>query len=108
MKQGDRPDVKRMLEGVIGCKWSLSVLAMVQDGVNRPGRMTRAQDGLTTKVLNERLTKLTRFGVLERIAYPEIPPRVEYRLTDFGHAFCGIVDEAERLQRRWEQGEFDG
>jgi len=47
--------VAGMVESIIGCKWSLSVLQMVQQGINRPGAMERAINGLTTKVLNERL-----------------------------------------------------
>lgn len=90
--------VSRMVEDVIGCKWSLSVLAQVRQGVNRPGAMEHAVEGLTAKVLNERLRKLTRYGVLEKTAYPEIPPRVEYRLTSFGDRFVAILDQIADLQ----------
>jgi len=48
---------------------------MVQQGINRPGAMERAIDGLTTKVLNERLKKLVNYGILQRYGYPEIPSR---------------------------------
>ena len=50
----------------------------IRGGVTRPGQLVRTAEGLTTKVLNERLSKLVRYGVLEKISYPEIPPRVEY------------------------------
>lgn len=95
-----RPGVGRMVEEVVGCKWSMAVLEAVRDGVNRPGAIERRHDGLTTKVLNERLRKLVRFGVLERVAFPEVPPRVEYRLTGFGRRFVKILD----LIRELEQG----
>ena len=55
-------------------------------------------DGLTTKVLNERLRKLVRFGVVTRTAYPEIPPRVEYRLSPFGRRFSRLLDDVDELQ----------
>jgi DNA-binding HxlR family transcriptional regulator len=87
-----------MVEDVIGCKWSMHVLLLVEDGVRRPGAMERAVEGLTAKVLNERLTKLTRFGILRRISYPEVPPHVEYELTEFGRRFSGIIAEIKRLQ----------
>lgn len=83
----------------MGCKWSLAVLGMVRQGVRRPGAMEHAIPGLSKKVLNERLRKLVRFGVLEREAYPEVPPRVEYHLTPFGEKFAGLMDGVERLQR---------
>lgn len=92
------PTVARMVEDVVGCKWSLSVIHLVRSGVSRPGAMGRSVPGLTTKVLNERLRKLVRYGIVERIAYPEVPPRVEYRLTAFGERFGRILDRIEELQ----------
>jgi len=90
-----------MVESIIGCKWSLSVLQMVQQGINRPGAMERAINGLTTKVLNERLRKLVNYGILQR--YPEIP-RVEYKLTAFGEKFVHILNEIEKLNQEIEHG----
>jgi DNA-binding HxlR family transcriptional regulator len=94
----DAPSVARMVEDVVGCKWSLHVLALVERGVRRPGAMERAVEGLSAKVLNERLVKLTRFGILRRTSFPEVPPRVEYELTDFGRRFSRILAEIQRLQ----------
>ncbi|MBL8516069.1 MAG: helix-turn-helix transcriptional regulator [Betaproteobacteria bacterium] len=89
-----------MLESIIGCKWSLTVLSLVRQGVRRPGEMEHAIDGLSAKVLNERLVKLMRFGVLAKETFPEIPPRVEYRLTPFGEEFVKLVDEVDALQAK--------
>ena len=91
--------VARMLEDIIGCKWSLTVIDLVRRGVRRPGAMEHAIDGLTAKVLNERLRKLVKFGILSKTAFPESPPRVEYQLTEFGNGFSAILDQVERLQR---------
>ena len=60
-----QPSINEIVEDVIGCKWTLHVLARVRAGVRRPGQLVRTADGLTTKVLNERLAKLVRYGVLE-------------------------------------------
>lgn len=92
--------VKRMVEDVVGCKWSLSVIGLVREGICRPGEMCRAVDGLTTKVLNERLNKLVRYGILEKQTYPEIPPRVEYNLTPFGDEFQAILNAIHALETR--------
>lgn len=97
-------DVAAMVESIVGCKWSMHVLAQVRAGVNRPGAMVRSTRGLTTKVLNERLRKMVRFGILERKVYPEVPPRVEYVFTRFGERFLRIVDEVERVQRELDGG----
>ena len=88
----------RMLETIYGCKWSLTVYQLLANGINRPGEMVRNVDGLTTKVLNACLRKNTQFGILERIAYNELPPRVEYRVTEFGAKFMRILDELDKLQ----------
>ena len=93
------PNVSRMVEDIVGCKWSLAVLGAVRGGVCRPGAMEHAIDGLSKKVLNERLVKLVRFGILDKHAYAEMPPRVEYRLTAFGDRFCGLLDGIDALQR---------
>lgn len=83
----------------MGCKWSLTVLGLVRSGVNRPGAMEHAVPGLSAKVLNERLRKLQRFGILAKTSYAEVPPRVEYALTPFGAKFVDVLDGIERLER---------
>lgn len=95
-----RPGVgaARMVEDIVGCKWSLTVLGLVSGGVSRPGAMQRRVPGLTAKVLNERLRKLLRFGIIERHVFAEVPPRVEYTLTDFGRRFDGVLREIAKLE----------
>lgn len=87
-----------MVESIVGCKWSMHVLAQIRGGVHRPGALARSTDGLTPKVLNERLSKMLRFGILDKLVYPEIPPRVEYVFTPFGDRFLEILDGIERLK----------
>ena len=60
--------------------------------------MVKSVEGLTTKVLNECLRKNVEFGILQKNVYPEVPPRVEYAVTDFGKKFMRILDELEKLQ----------
>jgi DNA-binding HxlR family transcriptional regulator len=90
--------VARMVEDMVGCKWSLAVLGAIRSGVKRPGEIERAIPGLSKKVMNERLRKLHRFGVIERRIYAEVPPRVEYRLTRYGSKFSRLLDGIEQLQ----------
>jgi DNA-binding HxlR family transcriptional regulator len=91
--------VSQMVEQVVGCKWSVTVLALVTSGVSRPGAMQRRVRGLTAKVLNERLKKLLRFGIIERQIYAEVPPRVEYRLTTFGKRFNTVIDHITAIEQ---------
>jgi len=92
-----------MVETIFGCKWSLTVYNLLAHGINRPGEMVRCVEGLTKKVLNDCLRKNVEFGILERRAYPEVPPRVEYALTPFGRKFVRVLDDLEKLQK-----EIDG
>lgn len=87
-----------MVEAIYGCKWSLTVYQLLKLGVYRPGKMVKSVEGLTTKVLNDCLRKNVSFGILERIAYAELPPKVEYRLTPFGEKFTRVLENLESLQ----------
>jgi DNA-binding HxlR family transcriptional regulator len=92
-----------MLEYVIGCKWSIRILLLIQQNINRPGAITKSIAGLTTKVLNDCLAKMVSFGILAKTAYPEVPPRVEYQFTDFGRKFILILDAVAQLQQELDQ-----
>ncbi|MEX2469638.1 MAG: helix-turn-helix domain-containing protein [Pseudohongiellaceae bacterium] len=93
----------RKLEDVIGCKWSVSVLLAVAEGVDRPGLLERHIAGISTKVLSERLRKLTAYGLLNKKAYPEVPPRTEYSLTPQGRQVIDIIIRIRELDRELEQ-----
>ena len=86
-----------MVYAIFRCKWSLTVYQLLTNGINRPGEMVRSVDGLTTKVLNDCLRKNIEFGIIERVAFNEVPPRVEYVITPFGEKFICILDELERI-----------
>ena len=85
------------LEDVIGCKWSVSVLLAIEAGINRPGRLERHIDGISAKVLSERLRKLTVYGLLEKHSFAEIPPRTEYTLTVLGKKLVSIIQQIHEL-----------
>ncbi len=97
----------RMVETIIGCKWSLTILELMSRGVRRPGRMVREVDGLTTKVLNDCLRKNLAFGIIEKKIFNESPPRVEYAFTAFGGEFLDVVRAVARLQERIEPRHSD-
>ena len=96
--------VDMLLEDVIGCRWTISVLRAVANGVRRPGALERHIQGISAKVLGDRLKHFTRAGIFERVVFPEIPPRVEYRLSDFGKKFLRLLKEAEKLQAELNRG----
>ncbi len=90
--------VDMLLEDVIGCRWTISVLRAVGSGVTRPGALERHIEGISAKVLSDRLKHFQRAGIFERVVFPEVPPRVEYRLTPFGKKFTNLLKEVEKLQ----------
>ncbi|MFT4763071.1 MAG: DNA-binding HxlR family transcriptional regulator [Oleispira sp.] len=89
----------RMVETIVGCKWSLTVYQLLANGINRPGEMVRSVEGLTTKVLNQCLSRNMEFGILDKRIFDELPPRVEYAVTSFGQKFIKVLDQIESLQQ---------
>ena len=98
MPKLDSGRVDMLLEDVIGCRWTISVLRAVAKGIRRPGALERHIQGISANVLSDRLKNFQRAGIFERVAFPEIPPRVEYRLTTFGKKFTKLLREVEKLQ----------
>ena len=96
---GPSAPLESIIEGCLGCKWTIHVLGQIRKGVNRPGAIERSIPGLTAKVLTERLVKLVDFGLLEKKVFAEVPPRVEYALTAFGSRVADVLDELEKIRR---------
>jgi DNA-binding HxlR family transcriptional regulator len=96
------PDVAEVVESVFGCKWSLRILGLIRSGVCRPGAIERELVGLTPKVRNYYFRRMVSLNILERVVYPEVPPHVEYHLTEFGQQFMPILDAIAVLQRQLE------
>lgn len=88
------------LEQVVGCKWSVSVLEAICLGINRPGALERNIEGISRKVLSERLVKLTEYGLLKKHVFPEIPPRTEYTLTNTGKNLVKIIAMIHKLDQK--------
>lgn len=101
----DSVPVAIMVESVVGCKWSVRILALLAAGSTRPSAIQRACPGLSAKVMNERLSKMSRFGIACRTVHGEKPPvEVEYALTAFGRRFMRIIDEVHQLQDDVDRG----
>ncbi|MFF8188693.1 winged helix-turn-helix transcriptional regulator [Microbacterium sp. NPDC016588] len=89
--RAERPDVfsdgcptRTVLDHVMG-KWGVLVLVGLSDGTQRWGELRRNVTGISEKMLASTLKTLEGDGLVRRTAYPEVPPRVEYALTDLGH-----------------------
>ena len=87
------------LEQVVGCKWSVSVLMAVQSGVTRPGELERHIDGISNKVLSERLRRLCAYGLLDKTKQAGLPARTDYHLTEKGTALTAIIAQIHALDQ---------
>ncbi|MFT4037676.1 MAG: helix-turn-helix domain-containing protein [Thermomicrobiales bacterium] len=78
-----------MLEG----RWKLIILFhLFGSRVLRYSELERAIAGISQKMLTQQLRQLERDGLVKRVVFPEVPPRVEYRLTPWGEALCPALD----------------
>lgn len=96
-----REEAYHRLTDLLRCKWTLAILARLADGPQRPSQLERALDGLTPKVLNDRLTKLMRYGLVCRHTYDETPPRAEYGLTPRGRSFVAMLAQLRSFAEAW-------
>ena len=87
------------LEDVVGCKWSAGVVASIHKGVHRPGELERYIPGISKKILNERLRKLSAYGLIERTEIPEAVKHVEYHLTPTGRKLADVIEQLHALGR---------
>ncbi len=76
---------------VIGGKWKPLILWGLGDNVLRFSELQKALPGVNTKMLTKQLRELEEDGVITRTVYPEVPPRVEYAITDFGRTLIPIL-----------------
>ena len=76
---------------VIGGKWKPLILWALGDNVMRFGELQKGLPGVNAKMLTKQLRELEEDGVITRTVYPEVPPRVEYSITDFGRTLIPIL-----------------
>ena len=74
-------------------KWTLMILYQINDGTIRYGELKRAVSGISEKMLIQELNMLVTNKLVSKKVYPEIPPKVEYRLTELGLKTLPIVDK---------------
>lgn len=78
---------------MIGGKWKGMVLWALKKDVKRNGELKKVIPLISQKMLTQQLRELEEVGIVERIVYPVIPPKVEYKLTKSGQKLIPILEE---------------
>ncbi len=86
---------------IISGKWTLLIIRDLTTGTKRFSELERSLAGISPKTLSERLSSLEREGVLHRRTFAEVPPRVEYSLTEKGQALAQVIDAMRAYGNRW-------
>jgi DNA-binding HxlR family transcriptional regulator len=97
-----KPSPLEMLLSQISGQWTMYILwTLNTNGSLRFGELRRKVDGISTKVLTERLRMLEAIGIVNRDYEPTIPPQVTYELTDRGKELSGALENLCDLASRW-------
>lgn len=81
---------------LIGDKWKVLILRDLRNGTKRFGELKKSVTGISQKVLTANLRNMEENGLLTREVFPEVPPRVEYTLTELGHSMEPILDAMDK------------
>jgi len=85
----------------LGGKWKGLILFHLRDGTRRFNELRRLIPGITQRTLTRQLRELERDRIVERTVYPEIPPKVEYALTDFGKTLIPVLEALHAWGQRY-------
>lgn len=87
---------------VVGGKWKGAILYHLLEKTHRFGELKRAMSTISQHMLTKQLRELERDGIIHREVFPEVPPRVEYSVTETGESLREIVT----LMRKWGKNHF--
>jgi DNA-binding HxlR family transcriptional regulator len=86
---------------ILGKRWTGLLIYALMGGPKRFCELTALVEGLSDRVLSDRLRELETEGIVNRIVYPQIPVRVEYQLTEKGRALQPVVDAIQTWAAQW-------
>jgi DNA-binding HxlR family transcriptional regulator len=99
-ESNSRCPVCRTADVVCG-KWTLLVIRDLAEGCSRFCELERSLEGISPRTLSLRLRALEEEGIVARNTFPEVPPRVEYALTEKGEALVPLIEDMRRYGSRW-------
>jgi DNA-binding HxlR family transcriptional regulator len=86
---------------LIGDRWTPLIVRDLAPGCRRFSELQRSLGGISPKTLSDRLRRLEEAGVVTRACFAEMPPRVEYRLTDKGAALLIVIESMREFGMTW-------
>ncbi len=86
---------------IIGNRWTPLIVRDLAGGCRRFSELERSLGGISPKTLSERLKRMEEAGVVDRHCFAEVPPRVEYSLTDKGHALLPVIESMRAFGTTW-------
>ena len=98
---GDYSCPVRACADLVCSKWTILVLRDLSEGRSRFCELERSLAGISPRTLSLRLRALEEEGIVERRTYPEVPPRVEYQLTEKGNALLPLIEDMRAYGREW-------
>jgi DNA-binding HxlR family transcriptional regulator len=99
-ESNSRCPVCRTADVVCG-KWTLLVIRDLAAGCSRFCELERSLEGISPRTLSLRLRALEEEGIVARNTFPEVPPRVEYELTEKGRALVPLIEDMRSYGTRW-------
>ena len=93
---------------LISNRWKVLILWDLMDGVKRFGELKKLMSGISQKVLTANLRQMEEAGLLTRTVYAEVPPRVEYGLTETGLSLCPVLNAMLTWGREYQDKQPDG
>ena len=88
---------------LIGNKWKLLILRDILTGAKRFGELRKSLEGISQKVLTDSLREMESDGLLIRTVFPEVPPKVEYSLSELGETMRPILDAMESFGKEYKE-----
>jgi DNA-binding HxlR family transcriptional regulator len=93
---------------ILGGKWKLVILRHLLTGTRRFGELHRAMPGITPRMLTRQLRELEADGLVRRTVYPQVPPKVEYTVSELGESLRDITDRLEQWGRWYREHRTGG
>lgn len=88
---------------LIGSKWKLLILRDLLTGTKRYNELQKSLSGISQKVLTSSLKSMVNDGIVKRTDYNEVPPRVEYSLTELGESMTSVIRAMEEWGHYYKQ-----